>query len=136
MKDNTYISDENDLLKVRDTRFAIIDSLLNEGKPPEDLDKLKLLLTTLSDTDRVSLTKMRIRSEDKANEATAGSAAVIASFLNRLGSFPQPEAIENVTPPSLSDNIEVTDLVPGEMQIGCSNTNYEEFSKKHFKQPE
>lgn len=135
--DQNITQEEQDLNRTRQVRSDIITEMTKEGIKVDDPEKVKLLLTVLTDTDRSALSRMKMKSDDKANAANAGAASIIADFLNKVsvgnGGF---NGMSSGQIPSLPDSVPVPNLVPGETDIGVANTNFDTFSKQHFQQPE
>lgn len=133
-QDSDITQEEQDLNRTRQVRSDIITEMTKEGIKVDDPEKVKLLLTVLTDTDRSALSRMKLKSDDKNNANNAGAAAVIAEFLNKVtvnnGGFNGMSAGQI---PTLPDTVPVPKLAPGETDIGVTNTNFESFSKAHFK---
>lgn len=135
-QESSYGLEEQDLNKTRQVRSDIITALTAKGIP-EDLDTLRLLTTVLVDSDRTSLGRMKIKSEDKNSANNAGVASVMAGFLMKVnaGQIAFNGSNSNMVP-LLPDTIPAPDILPGETDIGVHNTDFDSFSKEHFKQIE
>lgn len=136
-QDNSYTLEEQDLNRTRQVRSDIITEMTKEGLKVDDNERLKLLLTVLTDTDRSALSRMKIKSEDKNGAANASTAAVIANFLAKVdvnnARLAQPYSGEA---PSLPDSVPAPVVLPGETEVGVRNTDFDAFSKEHFRQSE
>lgn len=133
---NKYQEELEDLNYTKTIRKSIVGSLMKDNKVPEDTETVKVLLTTLTDLDKAAISKMKIKSDDEGNKNNNSSASLIANILSKI----EPARIIaqntdiNRLPPSLSNDIPRPTILPGELDIGISNTNYETFSSEHFRQ--
>lgn len=130
--ETNYNIEEQDLNRTRQVRSEIITEMTKEGIKVDDPEKLRLLLTVLTDSDRSSLSRMKIKSEDKNNANNANSAAVIAKFLMSVSSNKQNTGDIRREAPMLPDTVPKPDVLPGETDIGVRNTTYEEFTKENM----
>lgn len=136
IESNKYQEELEDLNYTKDIRKRVVGSLMKDNKVPDDTEQIKLLLTTLTDLDRASVSKMKIKSDDDSNKNNNSSAAIIAGILAKIEPAKIIIANSNLNriPPTIGNDIEKPILLPGETDIGISNTNYESFSAEHFKQ--
>ena len=99
---------------------------------PNDLDTVKVLLTALKDMDGQTLSKKRIKLEEKVNDNQAQAAALIAKILGTTGRTNNTDDFidADVIIPSLPDSIPSPVLVPGEIDLIQKTLTYEEFINK------
>ncbi len=134
MSDNNYSTELEDLEFTRSIRKRAVGMIVGEKIPVTDSEQMKILTTLLTDLDRASIGRMKIKSDDKGNNAVANSQALIAEFLTKVVPQNIKHANSGLTrsAPTLGSDIPDPLLVPGETAIGTTNSTYDEFSKKHF----
>ena len=114
-------------------RERIIAEMTKDGKIPEDNGDRNFLLSALDGLDRTSLSRMKIKVEDKAATAQAQASSMVADILNSLSSKTISQSIPQTdrVAPTLSNDVQVTDRVVGETSIGTQNQNYKEFMERN-----
>lgn len=132
MADEKYSEELADLEYTKAVRKRIVGKL-TEKDIPSDPDELRILLTTLTDLDRSSLGKMKVKSDDKNTSDSINSQAAIAKLLMQM----EPSKIasrgrSDRQIPILGADVERPVLIEGEIAIGTQNGCYEEFAKKNF----
>lgn len=136
IEDSNYAQEEQDLNRTRQVRSDIINEFTKDGVKVTDLESTKVLLTVLNDSDKSSLGRMKIKSEDKNNATNSNTASIIASFLTKVSAGAGFNGTSTASIPELPADIPAPVILPGETDIGVRNTNFDEFSKVHFKQQE
>lgn len=123
--------EENEELKyTKDIRSRVVNTLIKDNIP-EDPKMLAVLLTTLSDMDRATLTKMRIKTDSKLADNQMDTNAIITKLLTSVKV--SALAVDTGTTRHISADLPPIEVVPGEIDIGTINGNYEEFEATHFK---
>lgn len=132
------LDEQNEILYVRNTRMAINRQLMSDGKVPDDPEKLDFLLKNLKDMDNSAIARKRIKAEEKSTDsANAGMLALATQTLlaMRGGKILPPvevvdivEASNNI--PQLPVELETTNFVPGEMQIGTVSEDVDAFRRR------
>ena len=130
------ISDEQRLEYTQAKRKMVIEDLMKEGKAPQDKGEKMVLLTALSDMDKVSLTKLKIKADEKQADTTSQASAILSRFLTMV----VPNKVRHFDPdiktPVLGEEIPAIELVDGETAVGTQNVNYETFQKLNTFQKE
>jgi len=129
---NSVNDDGEEILSyVHEKRTQVISHLMAKGVP-NDLDTVKVLLTALKDMDGQTLSKKRIKLEEKVNDNQAQAAALIAKILGTTGRTNNTDDFidADVIIPSLPDSIPSPVLVPGEIDLIQKTLTYEEFINK------
>lgn len=111
------------LEKTQSVRERFIDMLVKEGVPEDKEDKI-FLAKLLDGSDKAILNKSKIISEDNTNKSGQESAILIAEILSKH-IVEAPAARTDV--PEMSSDIQVDDLVTGELDQGVSDLNYDKF---------
>lgn len=123
--------EENEELKyTKDIRGRIVNTLIKDGIPT-DPKLLAPLLTTLSDMDRTTLTKMRIKTDNKLADNQMDTNAIITKLLTSVKVSALAVSGDSVR--QISADLPSIEIVPGEIDIGTINSTYEEFEAVHFK---
>lgn len=122
---------EDELLSyTREKRKALVEKLTDGGVPTDTKDQ-SILLAALDGLDRSALTRMRIRTDEKANTDNANAAAIIAKTLMSIRS--NSGFLSHTTDreiPVLSNDIPHPELVPGEIEINPVQEDYDAFMKR------
>lgn len=128
---------EDDVLSyTRNKRMELANKLTATGVPT-DKEQAGLLLQTLDGLDRSSLTRLRIKTEEKANTNSAHAAALIAEVLSKIGSskvYQMDGCIREVAP-QLPSTIPDPEIVQGELETHPQQIDYDGFMKQ-FENPE
>ena len=131
---------ENKLLDMEDERrlqFTLtlrenmIKELVKDGLPKSE-EELSTLTSLLDGMDRTVLGKARVKASEKANENNEQIAGMVASLLAKVPF--NGEAVETIEPPSLPEDVQPENVVPGETSIGVEDIGYDEFMKKMKKE--
>lgn len=126
-----FFTEENEELKyTKDIRGRVVNTLIKD-KIPEDPKVLAILLTTLSDMDRATLSKMKIKTDSKLADNQMDTNAIITKLLTSVKV--SALAVDTGTTRHISADLPAIEVVPGEIDIGTVNSNYEEFEAVHFK---
>jgi len=122
-----------ELQRSRTIRDDLIDLLLKDkDKLIEDVKMLGVLQKFIADNDKVSLGRMRMKVDEKANDINAQTARLLANLVTR------PE-IKNIgisdTPvdralPCLPDGVVEVSYIPGEMDQGVVTEDCDTFMKR------
>lgn len=129
----TY-SPEEDLLVSRAIRGAITKELVKE-KIPTDAKEVATLLSVLKDQDQQALTIIRAKIEKDANDLSGENAALAREILKGMSGV-KPENLNYTRLPSdfklpeLPPELNTREFVPGEMDVGMTNTSIEDFRKR------
>jgi hypothetical protein len=123
--------EEQVLAYTQGKRKKLVEVMTENNTMPADKGDRMVLLAALSDMDKVSLTKMKIKSEDKNAILAGKSSQAIAELLSKVvpKQF-QHKAIPESVFPVLSDDLPPIELVDGETTLGTQSGNYESFNKK------
>lgn len=115
-------------------RKLLIESLTKNDDLPEERGDKMVLLAALDGMDRASLTRLRIKTEDKAANNAAAAAAMIAELLTTVSS--NRLEVPNVTrsTPILDQTDDKFEFVTGETVSGTQHENYNDFMAKFPKQ--
>lgn len=127
--ENILPTDDLVLQYTQNKRKNLIESLTIKGQPADRGDKM-VLLAALDGMDKVALTKMRIKTDDKQSNVQAQSIAILGKLLTSV----KPKAFEifddSIITPVLSEEISFPLLIEGEMAIGTQSNNFESFIKQ------
>lgn len=130
MSDIKEEPDQNDLdLEfVRQKRKQIINSLTENGVP-NDNNKVQILLGALSDMDRTSLSKKKIKVDKEVGNNQAQAMELIATMFsdNRIKKYGVSESLTNRELPLLGNDIPEPILVEGETSQHAELENYDSF---------
>jgi len=123
------MSEDQVLAYTQSKRRAIVEEITKEGAIPKDRSEATLLIQALDGMDRSALTQKRIKADEKASDAMAGSAAIVAKLLNSIGSTRPADTVDVVAreTPTLGDDIPDPVLVPGETTINPPQLDYDTF---------
>lgn len=133
MSNEKYAEELGDLEFTRSKRKEIVTALTKKGIP-EDPEQVRLLTGVLTDLDRASLGKMKIKSDDNNNSDNINAQGAIAAMLMKM----DPSAIiargrTDRQIPTLPNFVPKPDIIPGETLIGTQTGSYEGFAAEHFK---
>ena len=121
----------------RNMRLKIAQSMMPNGKVPDDPKILSLMLANIDGIERSALGRKRIKTDDKTNDVNGKLIALGANILQSMrgGKSIQPvevldipEAVRLV--PTLPDTEEINNFGPGEKSIGTANDNYDNFIRR------
>jgi len=125
--------DKNDLdiEYVREKRKQIIDSMMSNGTP-KDIKETQTILVALSDMDRTSLSKKKLKVDNNNSNTQIHAMELIASIFNNssiknIGKFPDNT---NRVIPQLSKEIDNSDILDGETSNLTGAEDYETFMRK------
>ena len=129
-----------DLELVRTTRLEIIKDLTtgdNRSKTIEDKGKLSLLLGALADADRIAISKIRVKNDEKqANKEHELSAALVASLLTQIrpndvkSRVSDSSDIADIKGVTLSDEIPTGIYIEGQLDINSKPETYVSFMSR------
>ena len=130
--DEVALSDDDIMRFTQGTRKRFVDEMMEGGFPKENKDRTTLLMA-LADMDRTALGNKRIG----ATERRSAADALVATTLSRLqDSLGERNPFEGKDTP-LAHLPEINqallpdaDPVPGETDIGISNTDYDTLMKE------
>ena len=125
-------SDELELEYTRGKRKQIIEKIFSTGTPT-DMKEQSIVLQALDGLDRISLTRMRIKSEEGVQ---ANSQAAAASILAVLFNSPKIKSVGRTqTPiasiPVLDESLPEVSVIPGELDGVSVKDNYDSFVKRN-----
>lgn len=126
MSDTVVTDDKQDLEYTKKLRIKIVEATMVNGAVPADFKEKTILLQTLADMDRITLGKMRIKSDEKTAAQNENAAAIIATALTQV----RPADFKTVSTrsmPELSTDIPVPVLIPGETDVGTKHLTYDDF---------
>lgn len=129
MNQNTEEKDLDFTQEIRKQMVAAITSSGDYQKLTNDYDKGEFLLKILGDMDRVSLGKLKIKSDNDNIDKLVQHKEMAASILAELN--PNTLAItgaKNNNKRSFDDTDGSRDYVEGEMTVGVSTTTFTEFT--------
>ena len=133
MAQEIYSEELSDLEFTRSKRKEIVGKLTSQGIPG-DTDELRLLAGVLTDMDRASLGKMKIKSEDSNNSDNINAQAAIAAMLVKMDPAKIIQAGKSERQiPTLPASVPSPDIIPGETTVGTQSGSYEAFAAEHFK---
>lgn len=123
--------EEHDLNFVRSKRYEIVQVLCDDktGKVPEDPEKLALMITTLKDMSKDSLTKLRIKSDEKIAQGSTAALQLAAQVLNSVR-VTQPALPTTSVPVQLGSELPVPVILPGELDKVGKNENFVSFTNR------
>ena len=118
-----------DLNYARVMRKQVIETNLNDGKIPDDLEKQSMILTALKDLSRDAIANKKIKSEEKIAAGHAENTKLVADLLSQINT----KRMRSETPVTGRSNIADVDLPPvtkidGETSTQISNTTFVEFT--------
>ena len=123
---------DQDIEYVRGKRKEIINHLTKNGVPDDD-GRISLLLGALTDMDRTSLGRKKIKVESDTAANNKQAADLIASIFNQpnskqLGMTAIDGAIGSI--PSVNDRLPQVEVLPGEMAVNPPQLDYDTFMGK------
>lgn len=129
--DPSTMTEDDVLAFTRSKRMALATELTKNGVPTER-ETAGVLLQTLDGLDRSSLTRLKIKADEKANKNNENAAAIIAQMLGQIGSSKiyQMEGVARREPPQLSDSIPAPEVVDGEMETNPGQMDFDTFTEK------
>jgi len=124
-------SPEDQILEyTQSKRRSLIESLTKNNSQPDDRGDKMVLLSALDGMDRATLTKMRIKTDDKQANATSQAATAIAQLLNTVVPKQLERFDESRTAPMLDNDFPLPTFIEGETITGTQGGDYAEFMKK------
>lgn len=118
------------LNEVQDVRYRIVKKFTANDELPEADEDRQFLLKAMDGLERTILTKAKIKSDDRQNQAKEDVIEMVASVLKKINFVDQEKIIEGNKSRQLDSSMQITDIVPGEMDIGIKQQSFEEFAKK------
>lgn len=123
---------DQDIEYVRGKRKEIINHLTKDGVPNDD-GRIALLLGALTDMDRTSLGRKKIKVESDAAASNKQAADLIASIFNQpnskqLGMNAIDGAMGSI--PSVEGRLPQVEVLPGEMAVNPPQLDYNAFMNK------
>lgn len=122
-----------ELQRSRAIRNDLIDLILkNKDEVVQDAKMLGALQKLISDNDKVTLGRMRLKVDERANDVNAQTARILANLALRpeiktMGISDAPTSREL---PTLPDGVMDIHYVPGEMDQGVVTEDHETFMKR------
>lgn len=126
---------DQDIEYVRIKRKQIIDKLTEKGVP-DDEGTVALLLGALTDMDRTSLSRKKIKVESDAVASNKQAADLIASIFNQPNSKQLGMGANNGVAgviPSVEGRLPQVEMLPGEMDVNPMQLDYDAFMSKFDK---
>lgn len=126
---------DQDIEYVRIKRKQIIDKLTEKGVP-DDESTVALLLGALTDMDRTSLSRKKIKVESDAVANNKQAADLIASIFNQPNSKQLGMSANNGVAgviPSVEGRLPQVEMLPGEMDVNPMQLDYDAFMSKFDK---
>lgn len=118
------LTDDDILRFTQGTRKNFVNHLLKGGFPSDPKDQ-KILLTTLTDMDKVALGNKRIGAADKQSAADILVAKAIATISGQfVDTDPFVKDGVRELPAIDMDQLPPADPVPGETEVGLSDESY------------
>lgn len=129
--DPSLMTEDEVLAYTRSKRMDLANELTKNGIPTER-ETAGVLLQTLDGLDRSSLTRLKIKADEKANKNNENAAAIIAQMLGQIGSSKiyQMEGVARREAPQLSGSVPVPDVVEGEMETNPGQMDFDSFTAK------
>lgn len=120
-----------DLEYVRQKRKEVINNLTKNGVP-EDPKVLQTLLVALSDMDRTTLSKKKIKVDKEVGDNQTQAMELIATMFNdnRIKKYGMSEVPTNRELPLLGNEIPEPVIVDGETAEHAGTENYESFMNR------
>ena len=130
MKDRT----EDEVLSLTQrTRMAILEDMTKDGMPNNNRDR-RVLLELVNGADTTALAMKRMEQDSKQSEQDNAAAIMAAKIMAKTGGnnpFQAEAGRHEKVINTLPDNaLPEPTLVEGELDVGVSDLNYEEFMKK------
>lgn len=124
------IENDNDIVNYAlKSRLAVSAQLVadNNGNIPQSEERLNLYMTNLNGIEKLALTRMRIKADEKANQTNAElTAAIVTGVLKKIQ--PNDNPFVEINPraarpaPQLPEDLPELDVVPGQMEIGANDS--------------
>lgn len=124
-QDAIFNAEDNQILRSnRDLRRKMIALIMPEDKLPAEKEKLSALMSLMKDLDNEVLTRARIKVAVKSEENATNLNAMVCKALlqHKVGANGPAAASQRVLP----SHLQITDIVPGEMDIGVIGVTMEE----------
>lgn len=133
--ENVVIESDEDRLEYTQTkRKQLVEFLTPGNSMPADKGDKMILLSALDGMDKASLTKLRIKADEKQTDASSQAAGIFAKLLKII----VPEQAKNFDNTSILPTQDVQlpaiELIEGEMDVGTQNGNFETFSKQYVQE--
>lgn len=116
--------DQQDLLRTQTVRRKVIDTVMKDGKVPEDIEDRKYLFLALDGLDKQILTRRKVKAEERASQTKTATANLIADIL--LQTQTKARALNAEPAKTTLDESHQTKLVPGQLEIGTINIGIDE----------
>lgn len=131
-KTNDELDDDEVLAFTQRTRRNLVDRLTDDGRNiPTDKDGAGVLLAALGDMDKVAMGKKRLKADQNLGDATKQAAAIIAAVFEQTAGKANPfkgkQPTDEVVVPKHPDVLTDIELVPGELDQGNHDLNYNDF---------
>lgn len=131
------LNEQAEILTVRNIRLKINKALMSDGIVPNDSEKLDFLLRNLKDMDTSAISRSKIKSDEKVADQSAFTIGMVTNVLQALrgGKALPPEDISGVEnpekmAPSLPEDKDNFEFVPGEGKLGTINEDVDEFKQR------
>ena len=125
----SLFTDDDVVAFTQKTRKQLVDEMVADGKMPEDKDSRVLLLSALSDMDKLAINNKRLGAQQKNAAKDREAMMIIAKIRERIdGSniFEQPgNTVREVEIDS--SRLPPANAVKGETDIGLDETTYDDF---------
>lgn len=122
------LPEEASLAYTQGIRKRIVDDMTKTGIPTDKGEKV-VLLATLSDMDKQTLTLKRIKSDDKNATGNAQAISLISELLGKVSPKQLEQNDQSRVPPELEHSEQIV-TVEGETVSGTTSMDYNTFSKK------
>ena len=124
-------SEDEELSYTKAKRKQLIESLSKNGAP-NDVKDQSIMLQALDGLDRITLTRMRLRSEEGISTSQVAAAAILAQLFNN----PQTKKVGRsgdavAAIPTLRTDLPAIDVVAGELDAVPVKDNYDAFMKRN-----
>lgn len=136
-EDISILNEDAELLFVRNIRLEAIRQSMANGKIPSDPDQAEVLVKLLKDMDQSALTRKKLKAEQEQSQQLGDMTSVVAELLKNLNGqsgLINPEENKNKQIEEIPEDKEVKDLLPGELEQGIVNDNYENFMQRMKKE--
>lgn len=130
---NESLFSENDsrlLTRIQTVRETIIDKMVENNTLPTTDEDRQFLLKAMDGIERAVFTKAKLKSDDANNKNQNDIFMMITEILKKTEVGPLSDASVPPRSTQLGSEHTITDIVPGEMQVGIINQTYEEFKKR------
>jgi hypothetical protein len=132
MSNDIDITNDDEIISyTQKQRKKLADKITEKGMP-ESLEDRAMFLQTLDGLSKTSIQRKRIGVDEAANETTKIAASAISNVLSHFGET-NPFLRDGAGAPKAVDRARLPDPaeVPGEVDIGLVNNNYENFQAVH-----